>query len=153
MHPWVRRLSLSFRPRRIVIACSQFEAHREALYTAKLEAPKTLQHESQVYWGAISLGTCDFHKEPKDCVALRALTKADVLAYWNETFDASAPGRRKLSTQIFAAHHLLPARRLVGVNGRTMHYVDGVRAAVEYRRTLAAFPATTRYDKSGTSGW
>lgn len=126
---------------------AEFASHREALVKAKTEAPKTLRHESQVYWAAISSGTCDYHKQLKDVMALKTLTKADVLQYWHDVFDASAPNRRKLASHTYAPHVALPARSPISAHGREIHYIDGLQAVYDYKRTLPAYPAPSRIDK------
>ena len=82
-----------------------------------------------------------------DAEVVKILTKQDVLDYWMKTFDASARGRRKLSTQVWAAHLTLPDDKEEGVNGRRIQYVDGLDAVLEYKRSLAAFPAAPRCDR------
>jgi len=129
------------------LGADEFENHRQALLTAKLEQPKTLRQESSIYWNEISQGTYDFERSERDAEVLRGLTKAEVLAFWHATFDAAAPARRKLSAQAFAAHHPLPPKRPAGTHGRAVHYVDGLEASLEYKRTLAAFPPPLRTDQ------
>lgn len=123
---------------------AEFSNHKDAILKSKLEAPKTLRHESGIYWNEIAQGTYDFKRDTHDAKAVEGVTQADVVAYWLATFDAKAPGRRKLSTQVFAAHLSLPPKQSLGVNGRAMHYIEGFEAALEYKRTLAAFPAPPR---------
>ena len=125
---------------------AEFASHRDALVAAKLEAPTMLTHETQLYWGAIAGGTRDFHKGVKEAQALTRATRDDLLTHWMATFDAAAPHRRKLSSQVFAAHHRLPPRQRAGVNGRRIHYVDGYAQAVEYKRRLATYPPPARVD-------
>lgn len=126
---------------------AEFANHRDAALKAKLEAPKTLREETHVYWQEIAQGTYDFQRDAADAKVVEQVTQQDVIGYWAKTFDASATGRRKLSTQVYAAHHTLPARQTKGVNGRRVHYVDGLDAVLEYKRTLAAFPAAPRSDR------
>ena len=128
------------------LSADEFANHKEAILKDKLEPPKTLRHESGIYWNEIAQGTYDFQGHFADADALAQVTQADVLAFWNATFDASAAGRRKLSTQVIAAHLPLPPKRSTGVNGRPVHYVDGFDDVIEYKRTLAAFPAPPRAD-------
>jgi len=129
----------------------EFNNHREALITAKVEPPKVLQHETGIYWHAIASGTCDFKKELRHAAELKTLTREQVVDYWNRTFDAKAPGRRKLSSQIFARQHKPPPRRPLGVNGRKVHYVDSLSDVIKYKRTLAAYPAPSSIHKD--SSW
>jgi len=130
------------------LTADEFGNFREALITGKLEQPKTLRQESSIYWNEIAQGTYDFDRDAQDAAALRTFTSEDVKRVWFATFDATAPGRRKLSAQAFAAHHALPPKLEQGTNGRTMHYVDGLEASLEYKRTLSAFPPPLRTDKS-----
>ena len=126
------------------LTAAEFENHRASLLSAKMELHKTLRQESAAYWHEITQGTYDFGRDAKDAEVLRTLTKQHLAEYWAATFDAAAPARRKLSAQAFAAHHSLPAKLEKGVHGRPVHYVDGLDAAIEYKRTLAAFPAPLR---------
>ena len=132
------------------LSASEFSNHRESLLTAKLEQPKTLRHETGIYWGEISQGTYDFTRDKADAEVLRSLTVDDLANYWRATFDAAAPRRRKLSSQAFAAHHPLPPKQATGVHGRKMHYVEGLEEVIRYKRTLAAFPAPRRADKQAS---
>jgi len=126
-----------------------FANHKSALLTAKLEKPKTLRHEAAIYWGEIAQATYDFRRDAADAECIRGLTQQDTIAYWEKMFDAKAPGRRKLSAQNFAAHHTpLPPRLEAGVGGRAVRYVDGLTEALEFKRTLAAFPAPPRLDSA-----
>ena len=132
-----------------------FDNHKDALITAKKEAPKTLRDETGVYWHEIAASTYDFHRDAKDVEICSTLTKQMLLDYWHAIFDVSSPRRRKLSAQMFAGSAELPPRQPTGVGGRKVHYVDGFDAAVEYKRTLAAFPCAPRCDQEGntSSGW
>ena len=125
----------------------EFANHKDAIMKSKVEPPKTLRAESGVYWNEIAQGTYDFHRDAIDAEVVKILTKQDVLDYWMKTFDASARGRRKLSTQVWAAHLTLPDDKEEGVNGRRIQYVDGLDAVLEYKRSLAAFPAAPRCDR------
>ena len=130
------------------LTSAEFANHKDSLITAKLEVPKTLRQETGVYWGEIAQGTYDFRREATDAAVLRTLTVEDVLAYWLRTFDATGPHRRKLSTQFFASQYALPPKASTGVHGRRMVYIDGLEAVLEYKRTLMAFPAPPRCDRS-----
>jgi secreted Zn-dependent insulinase-like peptidase len=133
-----------------------FGNHKEALITAKKEAPKTLRDESGVYWHEIATSTYDFHRDAKDVQECEKLTKQMLLDYWHRMFDAkTSTCRRKLSAQMYAGSLELPPRLASGVGGRKVHYVDGFDAVCEYKRSLAAFPCAPRCDKDGNllSGW
>ena len=55
------------------LSASEFNNHRESLLTAKLEQPKTLRHESGLYWNEISQVT--LHRNPTPTPTLtRTLT-------------------------------------------------------------------------------
>ena len=129
------------------LTAEEFGNHRSALLTAKLEQPKTLRQESGIYWNEIAQGTYDFERDSKDAEVLRTLSKDEVIQFWGRHFDASTPGRRKLSAQSFAAHHALPSKLAAGVQQRPIHYIDGLEAVLEYKRTLAAYPPPLRCDK------
>ena len=55
-----------------MLSSAEFENHKKSLITAKLEQPKTLRHESGIYWHEISQGTLDFQRDATDADALRA---------------------------------------------------------------------------------
>ena len=125
-----------------------------ALHDANADFLVPLEEDpTTVAWGESEL------RLPQNLLVFRDLTgleavastvpnsKQDVLDYWNVTFDPTASGRRKLSTQVVAPHLSLPAKRSTGVNGRKVHYVDGLEQVLEYKRTLAAFPAAPRCDR------
>ena len=123
---------------------SEFQTNKDTIIKEKLEPPKTLRQELRGYWHEIHNGSLDFQHERDDAKVLEGITMADVIDFWEQTFDSKAVGRRKLTSQFWAAHHTLPAKRASGVNGRIMHYVDGVDEAVEYKRTLMAYPCAPR---------
>jgi insulysin len=123
----------------------EFENHRKSVVDTKLETPKTLRQESAIYWNEICQATYDFGRDAEDAAVLAKLTKEDLITYWNDHLDSNAPGRRKLSSQTFAAHHTLPDKLEKGIGGREMHYIDGFEGAIEYKRTLSAYPAPPRH--------
>ena len=82
----------------------EFGNHKKALIDLKLEKDKKLRQESGRYWSEIPLGTYDFERSELDAEALKAITKADVRAFWDEHL-AGAPRRRRLSSQVFASRH------------------------------------------------
>ena len=105
-----------------------------------------LAQESSLYWSEISQGTFDFHRSFTDAATLRTLTKADLLAFWEETFAAGSPQRRKLASCVYAAHHPLPPPSSVAsaVSNVPIVCVDGTEAVFEFKRTMAAYPAPLR---------
>ena len=86
----------------------EFGNHKKALIDLKLEKDKKLRQESGRYWSEIPLGTYDFERSELDAEALKAITKADVRAFWDEHLAPGAPRRRRLSSQVFASRHALP---------------------------------------------
>jgi secreted Zn-dependent insulinase-like peptidase len=128
---------------------SEFENHREALIEARLEAPTTLKQESDKHWSEISAGTCDFGRDAADVECIRGLTREGLLAYWEDTFAADAPQRRKLLACAYAAHLALPPPSSVvsTVSKAPIVCVDGLEAAIEFKRTLAAFAPPQRADQ------
>ena len=129
------------------LAPSEFANHKDAILKAKLEAPKTLRQESAIYWNEIAQGTYDFQRDAVDAKVVEKVTQQDIVEYWGKVFDASATGRRKISTHVYASHLTMPPKLAKGVNGRAMQYVEGLDAVLEYKRTLAAFPAAPRCDR------
>jgi len=119
----------------------EFANHKDAVLKSKLEAPKTLSQESRIYWHEIAQGTYDFQRDAADAKVIEQVTQQDVVGYWASVFDATAVGRRKLSTHVVAAHLSLPSKLTKGVNGRSVHYIDGLDAVIAYKHTLGAFPA------------
>ena len=113
----------------------EFGNHKKALIDLKLEKDKKLRQESGRYWSEIPLGTYDFERSELDAEALKAITKADVRAFWDEHLAPGAPRRRRLSSQVFASRHALPPPP---AGARCL---ETPAAVVAYKRTRPAYPA------------
>ena len=127
---------------------AEIENHRRALVDSKLEAPKTLSEESETFWGEISAKTNDFGRNAADAAVLRLITKDDLLSFWEDTFAAGCSQRRKLAACFYAPHVALPPPSSIvsAVSAIPIVCVDGLDAVIEFKRTMAAYPAPIRVD-------
>jgi len=115
----------------------EFDDYQQALLDIKLEKDKKLREESSRYWAEIvPYGTYDFERDQRDAKAIEALSKQTLSNFWRETFARESPNRRKLSSQVFAAHHALPPPP-PRVNAVVL---DTLEEQHRFKRSLCAFP-------------
>jgi secreted Zn-dependent insulinase-like peptidase len=60
----------------------EFEAHKSALATKKLERPKQLDTLSDSYWSEIEPRLYNFERQVKEVKKMRSLKKKDILAFY-----------------------------------------------------------------------
>lgn len=84
-----------------------FAEHVDAARVAVLEKPKTLYAQSNSMWGKFVCGTGSylFDGKLRGARALRGLTRAYLLAFFDAHVGAGAPQRRKLVSHVYAAAH------------------------------------------------
>ena len=89
----------------------EFADYRQALVDLKLEKDKRLREETARWWNElVPHGTYDFERGARDASVVAELTLAQLLECWHSHFARTSPTRRKLSAQVFAAHHVLPPK-------------------------------------------
>lgn len=78
----------------------EFERHKEALAAQKLEKPKRLSVQFNKFLNEISLQQYHFERAEKEVVILRAITKADLIDYYENFILFSGPKNCALSLHI-----------------------------------------------------
>ena len=73
----------------------EFQTHVQALVTTKLEEPKKLSKQGDIYWNEISSHQYHFEREQCEVDEIKKLTKI------NTHICVESKKRRKLSTYIF----------------------------------------------------
>uniref|UniRef100_A0A0D6QRY2 Insulin-degrading enzyme-like 1, peroxisomal n=1 Tax=Araucaria cunninghamii TaxID=56994 RepID=A0A0D6QRY2_ARACU len=84
----------------------EFKSNVNALIDMKLEKHKNLREETQFYWSEIDDGTLKFDRKEVEVAVLRKLTKEDLLNFFNNHIKLGAPGRRKMSFQVYGSSHV-----------------------------------------------
>ncbi len=86
----------------------EFEVHKKAIEARKLEKPKTLDEQTEVYWKEISTRRYNFDREKLEVQHLNFLTKDNILDFYNvsslsiyskrasvrECYNRCVPGRK-----------------------------------------------------------
>ncbi|KAM3567734.1 hypothetical protein VYU27_010125, partial [Nannochloropsis oceanica] len=127
----------------------EFSSHLLAVESMKLEKDKRLSEEAYRYWGQIVERRYDFHREKREVAALRSLTKADLVSFWDKHISASsAPERRKLAVYVHSSKHtsdtVCAAEEEEGEEGggkKKLVLVETMEALRKLKRGLALFPA------------
>jgi len=81
----------------------EFAKQRQSLVNRRLEDVKNMGQETGQYWQHVQSGYYDFGRKRRDAVAIGSLTKQDLLAFYSEYIEASAPKRSKLSVHMRSA--------------------------------------------------
>ncbi|KAK6638804.1 hypothetical protein RUM43_007073 [Polyplax serrata] len=80
----------------------EFERHRESLATVRLEKPKKMSILSSRFWDEITSQQYHFNRAEVEVAYLRTITKADLMAFFDDHIKHGAPHRRKISVHILA---------------------------------------------------
>lgn len=78
----------------------EFDRHREALASRKLEKPKRMATRTYMYWSEISSKQFNFDRVDVEVEELRRLTKQDILDFYDQHVKQDGPLRRKLSSHV-----------------------------------------------------
>jgi len=79
---------------------AQFDCHKDALALNKLEEPKRISKQCDVFWGEITTHLYHFNREHVEVEDLKKITKADIIDFYSNMLSADAPYRKKLSVYI-----------------------------------------------------
>ncbi|GKV32550.1 hypothetical protein SLEP1_g41146 [Rubroshorea leprosula] len=83
----------------------EFMSSVNALIGMKLEKHKNLQEESRFYWREITHGTLKLDRIEAEVAALRQLTQAELIDFFNEYIKVGAPQKRTLSIHVVGKGH------------------------------------------------
>ncbi|EDO37735.1 predicted protein [Nematostella vectensis] len=106
----------------------EFKNHIDALAVRRLDKPKKLRTETQKHWGEILTRQYNFDRDNVEVAFLRTLTKDDLLNFYKDLLEPSAPRRHKLAV------HILP--------NTTCTYSG--RGDLQERTTLASISVSLR---------
>lgn len=98
----IEHFLLTFRQKLEDMSEEEFRENVESVATKRLEKPKTLKAKAARYWNEIDTGFCHFDRVETEVPLLRALTKKDVISYFDKYFAVGSPERRKLCAVIYA---------------------------------------------------
>lgn len=79
-----------------------FESHKRSLITKRLEKIKNLDQETSRFWSHIGGEYFDFLQREKEVAHLRALTKHDIIEFYQHYIHPTSPARAKLSIHAIA---------------------------------------------------
>ncbi|GLT96006.1 hypothetical protein SLE2022_136560 [Rubroshorea leprosula] len=83
----------------------EFTSSVNALIDMKLEKHKNLQEESRFYWREITHGTLKVDRIEAEVAALKQLTQAELIDFFNEYIKVGAPRKRTLSIHVVGKGH------------------------------------------------
>ena len=83
----------------------EFKSNVTALIDMKLEKHKNLREESRFYWREIFDGTLKFERREREVVALKELTKKDLIEFFDEHIKSGAPQKKALSIRVYGSPH------------------------------------------------
>lgn len=67
----------------------EFDRHKEALIVKKLEKPKTIFQQFNIFYGEIATQTYHFDRDEAEVAILRKITKADFVEYFKVDINAA----------------------------------------------------------------
>jgi len=115
---------------------SDFEGHKRSLITKRLEKLKNLDQESNRLWSHIDYEYFDFELVHHDAAHIKALTKEDMIEFYNQFIIPSSPLRSKLAIHLVAQGSSLPeekpeAQAALAVNKDRKDAEDGEAISVK----------------------
>ncbi|KAL3417361.1 zinc protease [Phlyctema vagabunda] len=81
---------------------SEFEGHKRSLITKRLEKLKNLDQESGRLWNHIDSETYDFDLARQEASHIKALTKNDMIKFFQQYISPASPSRAKLAIYLNA---------------------------------------------------
>jgi insulysin len=84
------------------MSSEEFERHKEALKSQKLEKPKRLSSQYSHYINEIALQQYHFDRSEKEVEILATITKEQVLQYYTLFIAPEAPSRQSLSIHVLS---------------------------------------------------
>ena len=110
----------------------EFEGHKRSIINKRLEKLKNLESETLRFWSHISSEWFDFCQHEKDAASVRALTKPDLIAFYNQFIDPQSPTRAKISAHMNAQTTTedvpdtgAPTEKSIHANGSGSNNADG----------------------------
>lgn len=98
---------------------SDFNAHKEALISKKLEKPKKLSVVFHRYLSEISISSYHFERDLAEVAILRKITKQELLNFYKAYIDKDSPARRSLMIHIVSGINDHDKETLESVNQST----------------------------------
>ncbi|KRX76897.1 Insulin-degrading enzyme [Trichinella sp. T6] len=118
----------------------EFEEHRAALTSKRLEKPKKLVSAASKCWSEISSEQYNFERDEKEVNILQTITKEELIEFYKQHIAADAPKRRKLSTQVysnnFEINSIRTKRSVVEDQGK----LEKIKNLTDFKNNLPLFP-------------
>ncbi|KRX46846.1 Insulin-degrading enzyme [Trichinella murrelli] len=118
----------------------EFEEHRAALTSKRLEKPKKLVSAASKCWSEISSEQYNFERDEKEVNILQTITKEELIEFYKQHIAADAPKRRKLSTQVysnnFEINSIRTKRSVVEDQGK----LEKIKNLIDFKKNLPLFP-------------
>ena len=93
---------LDFRRQLASMPDAELKSYRDALADEVEDVDKRLQLRAVRFWSEIAQRRYDYERPWRVAAQLRALTRAQLLAFYDATIAAGGPERRRLTTMVFA---------------------------------------------------
>lgn len=81
----------------------EFEKHKEALTTLKMEKPKLMRSQFRLFWGEIFSASYHFERRLAEVGVLKTISKSDLLAFYETYVSPKATHRHVLSVHIVSS--------------------------------------------------
>jgi insulysin len=88
------------------MADEEFEQHRASLITHKSDRPKELSSLANSHWDEICSEQYNFDRDIVKIEALRLISRAQLIDFFDRHIAFGASSRRKLSVRIYSSDHL-----------------------------------------------
>ncbi|PYH90104.1 LuxS/MPP-like metallohydrolase [Aspergillus ellipticus CBS 707.79] len=119
-----------------------FENHKRSVVNKRLEKLKNLDSETSRFWSHIGSEYFDFVQNENDAANARALTKADIMQFYQQFVEPQSPTRAKLAIHLKAqggAHAHKPEEQKAQVVSFFGKQLETAGFAVDTDRLSAAF--------------
>jgi len=78
----------------------EFKVHVDALTLTKLEEPKKMSKQCDLFWSEVISHTYNFNREKSEVEELKILTKDDLVKFFDKMIDSESKERRRLAIYI-----------------------------------------------------
>jgi len=129
------------------ISPEEFEAQKRSVINKRLEKLKNLGSETNRFWNHITSEFYRFDEVDVDVGHLRALTKEDIVDFYERYIDPTSPTRAKMSIHLVAptpppvtvADKLSPAEQMQGLLSLMQQYLESQNMKVDAEKLASRF--------------
>ncbi|KRX21021.1 Insulin-degrading enzyme, partial [Trichinella nelsoni] len=118
----------------------EFEEHRAALTSKRLEKPKKLVSAASKCWSEISSEQYNFERDEKEVNILQTITKEELIEFYKQYIAADAPKRRKLSTQVYSNNFEISSIRTKRSVLEDQGKLEKIKNLTDFKNNLPLFP-------------